>query len=72
MFCNDDFSIFYLHMCTFTDTHFNNHVARYRVNKVNLTGISTKFILYLYSTANLYYEATFQSPEGGRLIEVLL
>ena len=34
------------------------------------TAIPIQFILYLYLAANLYEAATFQSPEGGRLIEV--
>ena len=36
----------------------------YRVSKIMFTAIAIQFILYLYQ------EATFQSPEGGRSIEV--
>ena len=39
IFCNHDFCILYLHMCTFTCVHFNDHVARYIVNEITATAI---------------------------------
>lgn len=56
MFCYNEFWI-YVHICSLFKS-----ILLYRGNKIMLTAIPIQFILYLYEAA------TFQRPEGGRLI----